>query len=183
MSDILTRIMTARRQSVMKSKQQCSLDEMKRRALQSLPPRSFVSSLQKSVKQRGFAIIAEIKKASPSAGQFAMNHDTVQIAHQYEQAGAAAVSVLTEEQWFGGSLDDLSAAKKNSSIPILRKDFIMDEWQLYESRACGADAILLIMAALSPKESATLAAVARRLQLTVLAEAHDEEELRQALIH
>ena len=181
MSDVLTRIMTARRQSVMKSKQQCSLDEMKRRAMQSSVPRPFVSSLQKSVRQRGFAIIAEIKKASPSAGQFAMNHDTIQIAHQYEQAGAAAVSVLTEEQWFGGSLDDLSAAKKNISIPILRKDFIMDEWQLYESRACGADAILLIMAALSPKESATLAAVARHLQLTVLAEAHDEEELRQAL--
>ena len=181
MSDVLKKIMIARRQLVMQGKQQCSLDEMRSRALQSPVPRSFVSSLQKSMRHRGFAIIAEIKKASPSAGQFATNHDTMQIAHQYEQAGAAALSVLTEEQWFGGSLDDLSAAKKNSSLPILRKDFIMDEWQLYESRACGADAILLIMAALSPQESATLAAVARRLHLTVLAEAHDEEELRQAL--
>ncbi len=129
----------------------------------------------------GIAIIAELKKASPSKGLIRADFRPSVLARELEQAGAAALSVLTDGQFFQGSLDNLRQASASSSLPCLRKDFIVDEIQIVEARASQADAILLIVAALEQKELVRLAAMARSYGLDVLCEAHDEVELRRAL--
>jgi len=126
-------------------------------------------------------IIAEHKRRSPSKAVINQNHSVVDIVKGYELAGAAAISVLTDGKYFGGSLDDLVLARASCSLPLLRKDFIIDPYQIIEARAFGADAILLIAAALSAKEIASLASEAKALQLEVLLEVHSEDELEQAL--
>lgn len=127
-------------------------------------------------------IIAEIKRRSPSRGVLQRTVSIEQLSLGYMQAGASALSVLTEPHYFGGSLDDLTQARHFNLCPILRKDFIVDEYQVLEAKAAGADAILLIAAALSSEEIVSLAAVAQRLGLEVLAEVHEEEELQKVLI-
>jgi indole-3-glycerol phosphate synthase len=127
------------------------------------------------------AVIAELKKASPSKGLIRADFRPSKLARELEQAGAAALSVLTDEQFFKGSLDYLRQASASSSLPCLRKDFIVDELQIVEARANCADAILLIVAALDQKELVSLAGMARAQGLDVLCEAHDEEELQRAL--
>jgi indole-3-glycerol phosphate synthase len=127
------------------------------------------------------AVIAELKKASPSKGLIRADFRPSELARDLERAGAAALSVLTDEQFFQGSLDYLREASSSSSLPCLRKDFIVDELQIVEARANGADAILLIVAALDQKELVSLAGIARAQELDVLCEAHDEEELQRAL--
>jgi indole-3-glycerol phosphate synthase len=134
-----------------------------------------------NVAQSGIAIIAELKKASPSKGLIRADFRPSEIAVELEQAGAAALSVLTDEPFFQGSLDNLRIASSSTSLPCLRKDFIVDEFQIVEAKANQADAILLIVAALDQKELVALAKVARTLALDVLCEAHDEEELQRAL--
>jgi indole-3-glycerol phosphate synthase len=129
----------------------------------------------------GIAVIAELKKASPSKGLIRKDFKPAELARDLELAGAAALSVLTDEQFFQGSLDYLREASLNSSLPCLRKDFIVDEFQIVEARAYRADAILLIVAALSQKELVSLARFARSQGLDVLCEAHDEQELQCAL--
>jgi indole-3-glycerol phosphate synthase len=129
----------------------------------------------------GVAVIAEHKRRSPSAGTIREGATVAEVVLAYERGGAAAISILTEAKHFGGSLDDLREARAASSLPILRKDFIVDPYQLYESAAAGADAILLIVAAIEPRELAELHAEARALDLDVLVEVHDEEELECAL--
>jgi len=129
----------------------------------------------------GIAIIAELKKASPSKGLIRADFKPTALARELEQAGAAALSVLTDEQFFQGSLDNLRQASASCSIPCLRKDFIVDEIQIVEARASRADAILLIVAALEQKELVGLAATARSYGLDILCEAHDEVELQRAL--
>jgi indole-3-glycerol phosphate synthase len=129
----------------------------------------------------GVAVIAEHKRRSPSAGTIREGATVAEVVLAYERGGAAAISILTEGRHFGGSLDDLREARAASSLPILRKDFIVDPYQLYESAAAGADAILLIVAAIEPRELAELHAEARALDLDVLVEVHDEEELECAL--
>jgi indole-3-glycerol phosphate synthase len=129
----------------------------------------------------GVAVIAEHKRRSPSAGAIREGATVAEVVLAYERGGAAALSILTEARHFGGSLDDLREARAASSLPILRKDFIVDPYQLYESAAAGADAILLIVAAIEPRELAELHAEARALDLDVLVEVHDEEELECAL--
>jgi indole-3-glycerol phosphate synthase len=129
----------------------------------------------------GVAVIAEHKRRSPSAGTIREGATVAEVVLAYERGGAAALSILTEARHFGGSLDDLREARAASSLPILRKDFIVDPYQLYESAAAGADAILLIVAAIEPRELAELHAEARALDLDVLVEVHDEEELECAL--
>jgi indole-3-glycerol phosphate synthase len=143
-------------------------------------PRGFRTQLRR-VAQDGIAIIAELKKASPSKGLIRADFRPSELARELEQAGAAALSVLTDEQFFQGSLDYLRQASASSSLPCLRKDFIVDEIQIVEARANRADAILLIVAALDQKELASLAGIARTQGLDVLCEAHDEQELQRAL--
>ena len=152
------------------------------RAAAAHTPRGFRNQLRR-VAQDGIAVavIAELKKASPSKGLIRADFRPSELARDLEQAGAAALSVLTDEQFFQGSLDYLREASSSSSLPCLRKDFIVDEFQIVEARANGGDAILLIVAALDQKELVSLAGIARSHSLDVLCEAHDEEELQRAL--
>jgi indole-3-glycerol phosphate synthase len=136
---------------------------------------------QEALTRPGLSLIAEHKRRSPSAGPIREGADLVEIVQAYERGGAAALSILTEPFHFGGSLDDLRAARAATHLPVLRKDFIVDRYQLYESAAAGADAILLIVAALEPESFADLAREAWALDLDVLVEVHDEEELETAL--
>ena len=145
-------------------------------------PRGFRRQLRRVAQGgNGVAVIAELKKASPSKGLIRADFRPSALARDLEQAGAAALSVLTDEQFFQGSLDYLRQASANSALPCLRKDFIVDEIQIVEARANRADAILLIVAALDQKELAALTAAARSHGLDVLCEAHDETELQRAL--
>jgi indole-3-glycerol phosphate synthase len=136
---------------------------------------------RKALASRAPAIIAEIKKASPSAGLISENFDPAAIAAGYQQGGAAALSVLTDKQFFQGSLDDLVRARVATHLPVLRKDFTLDRYHLLQASAEGADAVLLIVAALDDEELKTLLAEARELELDALVEVHDENELDRAL--
>jgi len=150
------------------------------RAAAAHTPRGFRNRLRR-VAQDGIAVIAELKKASPSKGLIRADFRASELARELERAGAAALSVLTDEQFFQGSLDYLRQASSSSSLPCLRKDFIVDEFQIVEAKANRADAILLIAAALNQKELVSLAGIARSQSLDVLCEAHDERELQRAL--
>jgi indole-3-glycerol phosphate synthase len=140
-------------------------------------PRPFAEALVRP----GVSVIAEHKRRSPSAGSIREGASVTEIARAYERGGAAALSILTEPEHFGGSLDDLREARAATALPVLRKDFIVDRYQLYESAVAGADAILLIVAALDPEDLGHLYREARSLDLDVLVEIHDEEELEIAL--
>lgn len=129
----------------------------------------------------GLSVIAEVKRKSPSKGALAAIDDPAALAHEYEAGGASAISVLTEQRRFGGSLDDLDAARARVEIPVLRKDFMVDEYQFLEARVHGADLVLLIVAALSDAELARFLQLARDLQLTPLVEVHTVEEADRAL--
>ena len=130
---------------------------------------------------QGVAVIAEHKRSSPSAGTIGAGRSVEDVVGDYARGGASALSILTEEHWFGGSLDDIRAARAVTHLPILRKDFIVDPYQVYEAAAAGADALLLIVAALHPDDLKVLLREARGLDLDVLVEIHDEEELETAL--
>lgn len=134
-----------------------------------------------ALERPGLSVIAEFKRRSPSAGEIRAGAEVGEVVSAYEAGGAAALSVLTEEQSFGGSLDDLVAARACSGLPILRKDFVVDEYQVVEARAFGADAVLLIVAALTDGELAALSALADEIGLDVLVEVHDGIELERAL--
>lgn len=149
-------------------------------AAKSHQPRGFRNSLQSGVRT-GVTVIAELKKASPSKGLIRANFPVAQLARELETAGAAALSVLTDEQYFQGSLQNLEIASEATRLPCLRKDFIVDEFQLMEARAYAADAILLIVAALSQAELSSLGQYAHELELDVLCEVHDAMELQRAL--
>lgn len=143
-------------------------------------PRGFVAGLRRAA-ESGAAIIAELKKASPSRGLIRAEFDPVVLARSLEAAGAAALSVLTDAEFFQGSLENLTLASAAVEIPCLRKDFMVDAFQVLEARAAGADAILLIVAALEDAELTSLYAEARRMELDVLCEIHDREELERAV--
>jgi indole-3-glycerol phosphate synthase len=161
------------------SRRNSHLQAMERAAAEHTP-RGFRNQLRR-VARDGVAVIAELKKASPSKGLIRADFRPSELARELERAGAAALSVLTDEQFFQGSLDYLRQASSSSSLPCLRKDFIVDEFQIVEARANRADAILLIVAALDQKELVKLAGIARAQGLEVLCEAHDEQELQRAL--
>jgi Indole-3-glycerol phosphate synthase len=176
---VLADIVAATRRRVGKCRLAADLSELERQA-EFHVPRGFRKALE-SASHSGVAIIAELKKASPSRGLIRENFDPAGLARELEDAGAAALSILTDEEFFQGSLENLRTAAANSSLPCLRKDFIVDEFQILEARANRADAVLLIVAALSKKELRSLMQRAGELGLDVLCEVHDEAELDVAL--
>jgi indole-3-glycerol phosphate synthase len=174
---ILEEIIFNKRQEVTVLK--LHLDPKKIKSLmKELPrPRNFLKAFPRGK----FSLVAEIKRTSPSAGLLLEKLDPVYLAKSYEEAGAAALSVLTDEKYFGGKLADLKAAKESTTIPVLRKDFIIDESQIYESRLHGADALLLIVRILSFEQLQEYLDLAQNLKMKCLVEVHSEEELEQAL--
>jgi len=144
-------------------------------------PRSFGRALRHAAGEGRYALIAEIKQASPSAGLIRHSFDPVALARAYADAGATCLSVLTDERYFQGCTAHLKSARAAVSLPVLRKDFILDDWQVYESRLMGADCILLIMAALTDTQARALEELARALDMDVLVEVHDRAELDRAL--
>lgn len=178
MAAILEQIIAATRRRVAESKRGADLWELERRA-EAHDPRGFRRAL--SSQENGIAVIAELKKASPSKGLIRAEFHPVELAKELEAAGATALSVLTDEEFFQGSLENLRLASAAVRIPCLRKDFIVDEFQLLEARANSADAVLLIVAALSQDGLNLLARRARERGLDVLCEVHDADELQRAL--
>jgi indole-3-glycerol phosphate synthase len=179
MAAFLDQIVAATRAQVAEARHSMRLRDLERQA-QKHTPRGLRRALE-SKSRDGVAIIAELKKASPSKGLIRADFHPAELARELEQAGAAALSVLTDEQFFQGSLTNQRAASGAVTIPCLRKDFILDEFQIVEARANAADAVLLIVAALSPGELKLLASSARAQNLDVLCEVHDEAELQRAL--
>jgi len=174
---ILQKIVEKTRDNLKVKKTNLSLEEIKSSLAElSLPKSNFKTSIS----NKNEAIIAEIKKASPSAGVIAEDFNPVSKAKDYEAFGASALSILTEEDFFLGSNEYLIAVKKITSLPILRKDFIIDEYQIYESKLIGADCILLIASILSDQQLEEFAAIAKTLELDFLIEVHDENELKRA---
>jgi indole-3-glycerol phosphate synthase len=175
----LTDILAATRRRVEESISKADLGQLEEQAAAHVP-RGFRKALE-SVSASGVAVIAELKKASPSRGLIRSDFNPANLARELEQAGAAALSVLTDEEFFQGSLDNLRLASQETKLPCLRKDFIIDEFQVLEARAHCADAVLLIVAALSQDDLLALAKRAAEFHLDVLCEVHDEEELGRAL--
>jgi indole-3-glycerol phosphate synthase len=179
MAAFLDEIVAATRRRVARSKSAADLRALEKQAERHVP-RGFRRALA-ARSQDGIAVIAELKKASPSKGLIRADFDAAALARELEEAGAAALSVLTDEEFFQGSLENLRKASASVAIPSLRKDFIVDEFQLLEARANAADAVLLIVAALSQQELMSLSTSARSHGLDVLCEVHDVQELDRAL--
>jgi indole-3-glycerol phosphate synthase len=179
-TDVLARICAAKRVAVARRRAALPRAELEAR-LPSTPPRGFRRALQAKLECDGLALIAEIKKASPSQGLIRADFDPPALARGYAAGGAACLSVLTEEDWFKGADQHLSAACAAVDLPCLRKDFILEPYQVVEARAIGADCVLLIMAALEDGAARELADLARSLDLDVLVEVHDALELERAL--
>ena len=178
---ILEDIIAQKHREIAQGRALVSLSELERRAAQVTDKREFIGSLRQRMLARQPAIIAEIKKASPSKGLIRADFEPVQIARQYEAAGATCLSVLTDRQFFQGSNDYLQQARAACGLPVIRKDFMVDPYQIAEAKALGADCVLLIVAALSPAQLSELAAYARSVNIDVLVEVHDEAELETAL--
>jgi len=177
---ILDRIVSAKRQEIRERKATMPPAVLEREARAAAPARDFASALART-EADPIRLIAEFKRASPSKGAIRGDLGPAEVARQYESAGAAAMSVLTDGPFFSGSLDDLREARKAVDLPLLRKDFILDEYQLLEARAAGADAVLLIAAALADSALSRLQTQAAVLGLAALVEVHNEEELRRTL--
>ena len=180
-STVLDRILAEKRKEVAEQKGRRNIQELLRRAKDQAPPRDFVGALEASIAKSGIALIAEIKKASPSAGVIRANFEPAQLARAYQRGGAACLSVLTDKRFFQGSDADLGAARSSCDLPVLRKDFMVDPYQIVEARALGADCILLIAAALSDVEMQHFEDIALGYQMAVIVEVHDEAELDRAL--
>ena len=181
MSDILRRIVAVKQTEVAAARVVVSPAEIERQANSAAPPRDFVGAMRAKVAAGQSAVIAEIKKASPSKGVLREIFEPAVIAKSYQQHGAACLSVLTDQQFFQGSIAHMQAARAACELPVLRKDFMIDAYQIYEARAAGADCILLIVAALDLPRLRELESVAMSLGLAVLVEVHDGDELDLAL--
>jgi len=181
MSDILTRILATKAAEVGAAKRARPFGEVSKAARAQSPPRNFEQALRGRIAAGRPAVIAEIKKASPSRGVLRADFDPPSIAASYERGGAACLSVLTDRSYFHGDPAYLAAARAACALPALRKDFIVDEYQVAESRAIGSDAILLIVAALTDAQLAALEECAAEYGLAVLVEVHDRAELDRAL--
>ncbi|UCD76749.1 MAG: indole-3-glycerol phosphate synthase TrpC [Phycisphaerales bacterium] len=180
---ILEKIIAHKRVEVAKAKEITPLETLKERVSELPRPRNFFSAVAGDRNRRRTSVIAEIKRKSPSAGEIREDFDPVAIARQYEKAGAAAISCLTEERHFGGHLGYIQQIRQAVGLPVLRKDFLVDEYQIWESRAAGADAILLIAEVLSEGRLLDLAILAQKLNLTTLLEIHEVESLLKVKRH
>jgi len=181
MADVLQRILAVKREEVAGARAKVPQAEMEKRARKAPPPRDFLGAMRSRIAQGRPAVIAEIKKASPSKGLLRADFQPALIAKSYEKAGAACMSVLTDKQFFQGSEADLIAAREACTLPALRKDFCVDAYQVFEARAMGADCILLIAACLTRGEMAVLEHAAAGLGMAVLVEVHNADELDAAL--
>lgn len=178
---ILDRICTEKRKQVAEHKSRRPMQELLKRAQDQAPARGFAAALTRKVEAGGYGIIAEIKKASPSAGVIRPDFKPDLLAKAYQRGGAACLSVLTDQKFFQGSEADLGAARSACDIPVLRKDFMVDPYQIVEARALGADCILLIVGALTDAELSQMEDIALGYGMDVLIEVHDEAELERAL--
>lgn len=174
---ILDEILANKRIEVDAQKQRMPLEELEDRISRLEPARDFRLALR----TEGISLIAEIKRRSPSKGDLLPEVDAVELGDLYEQCGARAISVLTDAKYFGGSLEDMTAVRTNLRVPVLRKEFVLDSYQIYEARAAEADAILLIVRCLSDEQLKEYLALARKLGMAALVEAHTAEEIERAL--
>ena len=181
MSDILDKIVAVKRQEVAAALERRSLQAVRLDAESRVLTRDFEAALRDKLAAGHNAVIAEIKKASPSRGVLRADFVAADIAQSYAEHGAACLSVLTDQQFFQGSVDYLKQARASCQLPVLRKDFLVDPYQVYESRAMGADAVLLIAACLDDAQMRDMEAIARGLFMSVLVEVHDAQELERAL--
>ena len=177
MTDILNKILATKAEEVAAAKAAVPLDEIKRQAAAAAPARDFLAAIHAKHAAAQPAVIAEVKKASPSKGLIRADFNPVEIALAYERAGAACLSVLTDAPYFQGAPEYLQQVKAAVALPVLRKDFLIDDYQVYQARAWGADAILLIAAALEAAQLEALERTAHELGMTVLLELHDQSEL------
>ena len=181
MTDILKKICLDKSKEIEILKNKCSLNTLKKLVSDKIEKRDFKNTAIESVINKNNLIIGEIKKSSPSAGQIIKEYHPEEIAKTYERAGIGAISILTENNYFNGEIDHLSLIKRNTRIPILRKDFIIDEYQIFESKVYQADIILLIVSVLSDDQLKRFLKIAEDLQLDVIIETHDEEEVERAM--
>jgi indole-3-glycerol phosphate synthase len=181
MSDILNKILAVKQEEIAAARLAVPLHSIKEAAMAAAPARDFIGAIRAKLATGQSAVIAEIKKASPSKGVIRADFHPAEIAASYQEGGAACLSVLTDRQFFQGSPAYLEEARAACSLPVLRKDFMIDPYQVYEARAMGADCILLIVAALTTERMLELEEAATSLGMAVLVESHDDKELEQAL--
>ena len=182
MSDILNKILRRKVEEIAERSAQVSMRVMRQRAEGADPARGFIAAIKQKIAHGQAAVIAEIKKASPSKGLLRADFRPAEIAASYERAGAACLSVLTDVDFFQGADEYLQQARAACALPVLRKDFTIDPWQVVEARTLNADCILLIVAALGDSQLVELAGLAQQLGMDVLVEVHDAEELERALM-